>query len=214
MGTLILVRHGKTVLNSVDHSERLRGWIDVPLDENGLQEALETAERVADHPVEELYCSDLQRARQTAAAIAEATGLPIRPTAALRPWNVGSLAGQQVSTILPILRQLEHDPSLPAPHGESFLAFCDRYAAELNRLLALAAATPNCIVAVTHVRNVLATPTVLAGGDRTRIPVQGGVKTGSLLWVEKRGRKWFAREDATDPIQMAASSELASLAAA
>ena len=51
MGKLILVRHGKTVLNSLDQTERLRGWMDIPLDEQGLREAEQTARRLAQYPV-------------------------------------------------------------------------------------------------------------------------------------------------------------------
>jgi probable phosphoglycerate mutase len=119
MGKLILVRHGKTVLNSLDSEERLRGWMDVPLDEQGLREAEETAQRLAQHPVEHIYSSDLYRARQTAEAAVRMTLAPVEHTSDLRPWNLGTLAGQRVKDILPILKQLELDPELPAPGGES-----------------------------------------------------------------------------------------------
>jgi 2,3-bisphosphoglycerate-dependent phosphoglycerate mutase len=195
MGKLILVRHGKTVLNSLDSAERLRGWMDVPLDEQGLREAKETAQRLAQYPVAHIYSSDLYRARQTADAVVKATLAPIAHTSDLRPWNVGTLAGQRVKDILPILQQLELDPSLPAPEGESFLQFCDRYLRKLEELLDIANHSETCIVAVTHVRNLLAAPTLLHGGNRSRIPVSGGPKTGSLVWVEKNGEGWNLRVD-------------------
>jgi broad specificity phosphatase PhoE len=202
MGKLILVRHGKTVLNSLDSAERLRGWMDVALDEQGLREAEETAQRLAQHPVDHIYSSDLYRARQTADAAAKATLAPILHTSDLRPWNVGTLAGQRVKDILPILRQLELDPSQPAPEGESFLQFCDRYSRKLEELLAIADRAKGCVVAVTHVRNLLAAPTLLRGGDKSHIPVSGGPKTGSLVWVEKNGTGWNLRVDeAPEPLQ-------------
>lgn len=105
MGKLIMVRHGRTVLNSLDDSERLRGWLEVPLDQQGLQEAVETAERIARHPVQRIYCSDLPRARQTAEAVVKATKAPIVHTSDLRPWNLGTLAGQRVVDILPVLKE-------------------------------------------------------------------------------------------------------------
>jgi broad specificity phosphatase PhoE len=188
MGKLILVRHGKTALNSLDSAERLRGWMDVPLDEQGLREAEETAQRLVAYPVDHIYSSDLYRARQTAEAVAKATLAPILHTSDLRPWNVGTLAGQRVKDILPILRQLELDPSQSAPEGESFLQFCDRYSRKLQELLDIANRAKGCVVAVTHVRNLLAAPTLLHGGDKGHIPVTGGPKTGSLVWVEKNGK--------------------------
>jgi broad specificity phosphatase PhoE len=203
MGKLILVRHGKTVLNSLDTAERLRGWMDVPLDEQGLREAQETAKRVAEYPVSHIYSSDLCRARQTADAVVKATSAPIIHTSDLRPWNVGTLAGQCVQDILPILKQLELDPSMPAPGGESFLQFCHRYLRKLEELLDVANRAKGCIVAVTHVRNLLAAPTLLHGGDKGYIPVSGGPKTGSLVWVEKDGKGWNLRVDEApgDPVR-------------
>jgi len=195
MGKLILVRHGKTLLNSLDNSERLRGWMDVPLDDQGLREAEETAQRLSQYTIAHIYCSDLYRAQQTANAVVKATLAPIVHTSDLRPWNVGTLAGQRVADILPILKQLEVDPSMPAPGGESFLQFCDRYLRKLHELIAIAERSTDCIVAVTHVRNLLAAPTLLHGGDRSRIPVSGGPKTGSLVWVERNSKGWDLRVD-------------------
>src|ERR1700691_4271870 len=195
MGKLILVRHGKTLLNSLDTAERLRGWVDVPLDDQGLREAEETAQRLAQYPVAQIYSSDLYRARQTADAVVKRTLAPIIHTSDLRPWNVGTLAGQRVKDILPILQQLEVDPSMPAPGGESFIQFCDRYLRKLKELIEIAERATDCVVAVTHVRNLLAAPTLLHGGDRSRIPVSGGPKTGSLVWVEKNGEGWNLRVD-------------------
>jgi broad specificity phosphatase PhoE len=195
MGKLILVRHGKTVLNSLDSEERLRGWLDISLDEQGLREAEETAERLAQYPVAHIYSSDLYRAKQTAEAVVRATCAPIVHTSDLRPWNLGTLAGQRVNDILPTLQQLELDPALSAPGGESFHQFCDRYSRKLEELLDIAARSAACIVAVTHVRNLLAAPALLHGGDRSHIPVRGGPKTGSLVWVEKNGKGWNLRVD-------------------
>lgn len=202
MGKLILVRHGKTVLNSHDNEERLRGWLDIPLDEQGLQEAEETAQRLAQYSVEHIYSSDLYRARQTADAVVRATLAPIEHTCDLRPWNLGSLAGERVKDVLPILQQLELDPTIAAPGGESFLAFCERYTKKLEELLEIAERSKECIVAVTHVRNLLAAPVLLHGGDRAHIPVSGGPKTGSLVWVEKNGKGWHLRVDEA-PVELA-----------
>jgi broad specificity phosphatase PhoE len=176
--------------------------MDVPLDEQGLREAEETAQRVAQHPVTHIYSSDLHRARQTADAVVRKTQAPIVHTSDLRPWNVGTLAGQRVQDILPILKQLELDPSMPAPGGESFLQFCDRYLRKLEELIEVAHRAKGCIVAVTHVRNLLAAPTLLHGGDKSRIPVTGGPQTGALVWVEKNGKGWDLRvDDAPVPVR-------------
>jgi broad specificity phosphatase PhoE len=84
---------------------------------------------------------------------------------------------------------------MPAPGGESFLQFCDRYSRKLEELLDIAERSTEHIVAVTHVRNLLAAPVLLHGGDRGHIPVTGGPKTGSLVWVEKSREGWDLRVD-------------------
>jgi broad specificity phosphatase PhoE len=211
VGKLILVRHGKTIFNSLDAEERLRGWMDISLDEQGLREADETAQRIAQHAIAQVQSSDLYRARQTADAMVKATRAPIVHTSDLRPWNVGTLAGQRVKDILPILERLERNPALPAPGGESFLQFCDRYLQKLKELIDLAARSTDCIVAVTHVRNLLATPTLLHGGDRSRIPVRGGPKTGSLVWIERKGTGWNIRVDEAAPPETRTSRSRARL---
>jgi broad specificity phosphatase PhoE len=212
LGKLILVRHGKTVLNSLDDEERLRGWKDIPLDEQGLREAKQTAQRVAQHPVHRIYCSDLYRARQTAKAVVHATQAPIVYTSKLRPWNLGSLAGQRVKDILPTLLQLEVDLEMPAPGGESFIAFYVRYSRKLMELAELADRCQTYVVAVTHHRNLLAAPTILQGGDKTKIPVRGGAKTGSLLWVERKVSAWNLRiEHVSVPNSLPKEAALASL---
>jgi broad specificity phosphatase PhoE len=207
MGKLILVRHGKTVLNSHDDGERLRGWMDVPLDQQGLREAEETAQRLAEYPVTHIYSSDLSRARKTAEAVERATSASVTHIAGLRPWDLGTLAGKRVKDILPILQQLERDPSLPAPGGESFLRFCARYSRQLEELLDIAKRSADHIVAVTHVRNLLAAPALLNGGDRGCIPVTGGPKTGSLVWVEKNNKRWNLRVDEAPSVSLPSQCE-------
>jgi broad specificity phosphatase PhoE len=199
MGKLILVRHGHTPLNAAGKEERLRGWLDIPLDEQGLQEAVETAQRIADYPVTAIYSSDLRRARQTAEILRQQTNAPVTTTDELRPWNLGIFAGQKLQEILPFLNQLNQNPDLPAPSGESFYDFYGRYSRRLTELMNLAEQSSGYIVAVTHVRNLLATRTILEHGDRDRVPVSGGPRTGTLTLVEKEGNAWKLRESSTAP---------------
>jgi broad specificity phosphatase PhoE len=184
MGKLILLRHGHTVLNMLGPEERLRGWLDVSLSSTGFEQAAEAAGRLADFPVETIYCSDLLRTKQTARAVEQTTKAPVVHTGTLRPWNLGSLCGQRVHDILPTLAQLSANPHLLAPEGESFHDFYKRFSDELWRLLSIAAKSSQSIVGVTHIRNLLAVPTILFGGDWTKIPVHGGPPPGSLVVIE------------------------------
>jgi broad specificity phosphatase PhoE len=196
MGKLILIRHGHTPLNAAGEEERLRGWLDIPLDEQGLQEAVETAQRIAHYRVTAIYSSDLRRARQTAEIVSKVTKASVTTTDELRPWNLGIFAGQKLREIIPFLNQLNQNPDLPAPSGESFYEFYGRYTRRLTELLNLAEQSSGYVVAVTHVRNLLATRTILEHGDRSRVPVSGGPRTGTLVLVEKEGGTWKMRESA------------------
>lgn len=88
--------------------ERLRGWLDVPLDGVGLEEAAKTAEEIGGlGSVDAIYCSDLRRARQTAEAFRRRTKAPVVATRDLRPWNLGVFCGQRVRDLLPFLNSRE-----------------------------------------------------------------------------------------------------------
>jgi broad specificity phosphatase PhoE len=202
MGKLILIRHGHTPLNAAGEDERLRGWLDIPLDEQGLQEAVETARRIAHYPVTAIYSSDLRRARQTAEVVSKVTKASVTTTEDLRPWNLGIFAGQRLREIIPFLNQLNQNPDLPAPSGESFYDFYGRYSRRLTELLNLAEQSSGYVVAVTHVRNLLAARTILGNGDRSRVAVSGGPRTGTLVLVEKEGGTWKMRESAAPAAPM------------
>jgi broad specificity phosphatase PhoE len=191
MGKLLIIRHGHTSLNLPGRDERLRGWLDVPLDQEGLEEAAATAEQVRrDYAIDAIYCSDLRRARQTAEVLRRQTKAPVTHTSDLRPWNLGVFCGQRVREILPYLNLLNQHPDLAAPSGESFYQFYGRYAHRLTALLTRAEQSPNCVVAVTHVRNLLASVTIIEGGDQDKVPVKGGPHTGALVVVEKLDGSW------------------------
>jgi len=202
MGKLILVRHGHTPLNRPGDDERLRSWLDVPLDEKGLEEVAKTADALGKYAIDVIYCSDLRRARQTAAVVRRRVQAPVIATNELRPWNLGAFGGQRIKDILPFLGLLNQRPDLPAPSGESFYQFYGRYSHRLSELLRLADASDGCVLAVTHVRNLLAATIIIEGGDRNKVPVTGGPSTGTVSIVEKIDGRWrVLREDGREIAQ-------------
>ena len=186
MGNLILIRHGQTGWNAPGDNELLRSWQDIPLNEEGWRESVRVAEQIKHHPVSVIYTSDLLRARQTAESIQKTTGAELIVTPALRPWNLGTLAGRKVSEVLPMVKQLQKNPAQPAPGGEPLSAFCQRYSKQLKELVALAESSELSIVAVTHIRNFLWAPTILAGGDPSQTPFNGGARTGSFVVINQK----------------------------
>jgi broad specificity phosphatase PhoE len=71
--TITLVRHGQTERSS---RGAYSGQLDVPLTSLGREQALRCAEQLASAGVDAIYTSPLARARDTARAIADATGVP------------------------------------------------------------------------------------------------------------------------------------------
>jgi broad specificity phosphatase PhoE len=191
VGKLLVIRHGHTSLNLPGADERLRGWLDVPLDQQGLDEAAQTADLIRqNHDVDAIYCSDLRRARQTAEVLRRKTGATVIHTGDLRPWNLGVFCGQRVREIIPFLTLLNQHPELAAPSGESFHQFYGRYAHRLRGLLSEAEASSRSIAVVTHVRNLLASANIILGGDKDKVPVKGGPHTGGVVVVEKVRGAW------------------------
>ena len=83
----VLVRHGETDYNRL---RVVQGWVDVPLNENGHQQAALTAEILRDEPIDEVWYSDLQRAASTAKAIMKYhKNAPAYPCIPLREWKLG-----------------------------------------------------------------------------------------------------------------------------
>jgi probable phosphoglycerate mutase len=89
---IIIVRHGETDYNV---ERRLQGWIDVPLNKNGKQQAKKVAIRLIGESVVAIYSSDQKRAHTTAKNIAKQLGVKLHKTMKLRENNMGVLEGWQ-----------------------------------------------------------------------------------------------------------------------
>ncbi|MFC4024393.1 histidine phosphatase family protein [Oceanobacillus longus] len=85
-----LIRHGTTAWNK---ELRAQGSSDIPLDEEGLMQAKQVAERLNSEKWNVIYSSDLSRARQTAEAIAIKIGIPVQVDSRLRELGGGLIEG-------------------------------------------------------------------------------------------------------------------------
>ena len=89
-----IVRHGQTLLNSLD---RAQGWADSPLTEAGKQMAADIGQKLKGIDFDAVYTSDMLRAVQTAELILEAGGkggVPIEKDARLREWCLGCMEAE------------------------------------------------------------------------------------------------------------------------
>ena len=89
--TIYLVRHGETVDNV---RQIMQGQTQGELNERGREQARQVAERLAGEHIDAVVASDLQRAIQTAEAIAVRHGLPVTTTPLLRERDWGSFTGR------------------------------------------------------------------------------------------------------------------------
>ncbi|TKK85611.1 bifunctional RNase H/acid phosphatase [Herbidospora galbida] len=135
--TLVLLRHGQTAL-SVE--KRFSGLGDPPLTELGEAQAEKAAARLAGAKLDAIVSSPLGRARQTAEAVAKATGLRVHVDEDLRETDFGAWEGR---TFAEIRDRWPHemnawlaDPAVAPPGGESFQAAGHRVQRARERILA------------------------------------------------------------------------------
>jgi probable phosphoglycerate mutase len=87
---LCIVRHGETSWNA---ERRLQGHLDIALNDTGIAQAGAVARRLAGERFAALYCSDLRRARDTAAAAGLLLSLEAQADPRLRERNYGVFEG-------------------------------------------------------------------------------------------------------------------------
>ena len=90
MKRLVLVRHGETIWHAED---RYAGNSDIPLTQKGLKQADQLADWAAQAALSGLWCSPLQRARQTAEPGARRLQLPLHVERDLAELEFGMAEG-------------------------------------------------------------------------------------------------------------------------
>ena len=133
---VFLLRHGQTAWNA---EQRLQGQLDAALDTVGRRQAVHLAQALAGEDLAAIYSSDLQRAHDTALALARETGLPVVKDAALRERGFGRLEGltyAEVETLWPddALRWRRREPDFGPGGGEPLREFFERSVAAVTRL--------------------------------------------------------------------------------
>lgn len=135
---VILVRHGETDWNQ---SRRIQGGgSDTPLNEKGKEQAESLASRLKSESIQAIYSSPLQRARDTAQAIAGYHQLEVGIEPSLKEIEVGELEGTPIAEIGKHLDQLltadSHGEIMPRmPGGESVTEVQQRAWSTIKRLV-------------------------------------------------------------------------------
>ncbi len=182
---LIVMRHGETAWN-VD--TRIQGQLDIPLNAKGLWQARRAARALADEPVAALYASDLSRAWQTAAEIAQPLGIDAVAEPRLRERAFGRFEGRTFAEIEAespdeARRWRRRDPEFAPDGGESLLAFRDRITAAVAELAARHPGELVVLIAHGGVMDVLYRAATGQALQAPRTWLLGNAAINRLLWT-------------------------------
>lgn len=145
---IYLVRHGQTDWNV---QSRAQGSVDRPLDETGQAQSAAVARAFEGVPVQRVLSSDLQRASDTARAIADATGAALLIEPLMRERSFGTMEGDSYEELRAFFtRESRGDAAMRnrvrPPGGESFFDLWQR----LLRVLPIVQSGPESQVLVSH----------------------------------------------------------------
>jgi broad specificity phosphatase PhoE len=140
--TIFLVRHGETAGNA----SRVLQRPDAPLNEQGVRQAEQLARRLFDDGFVHVVCSDLLRARMTAAPLAARSGVAIEESPLLQERNYGDLRGVPYAE----LQENPFGPDFAPPNGEDWPTFHARVAEAFDFIASRRRRVNGSLVVVTH----------------------------------------------------------------
>jgi 2,3-bisphosphoglycerate-dependent phosphoglycerate mutase len=140
--TILLVRHGETDGNAA----RILQRPEVPLNDRGLRQAEQLAQRLAAEGFVHILCSDLLRARMTAAPLAARCGLTIEESPLLQERNFGDLRGLAYAS----LAENPFGPDVAPPNGEDWPTFHARVADAFAFIVDRRRSVNGTLVVITH----------------------------------------------------------------
>ena len=186
---LILLRHGQTEWNATD---RMQGQYDTELSELGRRQAKVAAREMGGHDAIALLSSDLRRAYDTAAALAEYSGMEIVSDPRLRETQLGEWQGLthiEVDARWPGARQRWRlEASFNPPGGESKLEVGARSLPVVRELFAARADWPGrTIILVAHGGLIAALTAALLELPAANWPVLGGLANTSWVQLSSHG---------------------------
>jgi broad specificity phosphatase PhoE len=134
---IVLIRPGST---DYDVQGRIQGSLDIPLNEQGLAEAAQTAERLRDCGLEMVYAPATQPPLETAQVIAKALGIKLKKIERLENHHQGLWEGMLVEDVRhkqpKVYRQWQEQPeNVCPPEGEMLGEADDRVRAAVTKLL-------------------------------------------------------------------------------
>jgi broad specificity phosphatase PhoE len=184
---IYIIRHGETGANK---DNKFRGWLDIPLNATGKQEAKTAREYLSDKGIKRVFCSDLGRAIETAKLALPSIKAERDPH--LRPWDVGVFSGKPRDEHQEELNHYIDSPEERIPDGESLREFSTRQAKALKRYTK-EGQEAGPILLVAHSSNCIQAEKIIEGKDELGRPEDvDRVLPGGIMCVldeEKAGMK-------------------------
>jgi broad specificity phosphatase PhoE len=186
--TILIARHGESDWN---RERRWQGHADRPLTERGSEQARALAERLAHIELDAVYASDLQRARDTGAVVAESQQLELQVVPELREVDVGAWSGltrPEAEERFP--EGFEHwRAGFPGwEDGETYEAMTDRVLGAVERIAA--GHEGGRLLVVSHGGPIRAMHAAALGLDihayRRLRPVEPNARLSAVCFVEGR----------------------------
>ncbi len=136
MTRIILMRHTKTVYT---HEDRFVGVTDLPLSQEGVEQAREIGRKLAEEGIDRIYCSDLSRAVRTAEEIGNVVGVRPERIKELREMNFGVLDGMLKSEVMEKHRDIYQARgkdmwNFRIPGGESYRDAAERVERAIRKI--------------------------------------------------------------------------------
>lgn len=181
MTTLLLIRHAANDWVG----DRLAGWTPgVHLNEKGYQQAAALADRLAPWPLEAVYSSPLERAVETAEAVAARHSLRVRILEGMGESRYGDWTGQSIKELSksPEWLKVQYNPSdARFPNGESLGEMQARAVAALE---SLRERHPKGVVAVFSHADVIKAAAAYYAGMHLDLFQRLVIGTASVTWIQ------------------------------
>ena len=175
------VRHGQTTGNAAG---TFRGSIDYPLDDQGKADAKTLGKWFGQKQIGAVYASPLKRAQDTAREIAMPKGIDVQTVPALKPIDVGFLAGEPKEDHRKTMDYFSQHPDEKIPAGESINDFRKRTQPPLKQILAKFGTSQIPGVAVVHSSIIHELNHIVSGNHNQTL-----VKPGGIVGVYKNPAK-------------------------
>ena len=146
---IYLVRHGETDWNQAG---LLQGQTDIALNDQGLEQAHDAAERLKKVPFEIAFCSPLIRAKRTAEIIIGDRKITLTTDERLRELNFGPWEGVDIQSIKDAASQPFTNPGsyIPPVGAESFAQLYKRSGEFVDQVLLPLEGTYETVLVVAH----------------------------------------------------------------